>query len=373
MANPQVTTGSTDAALIALKSYNQTIPMGTLSIGVDNIHHDVFLSPRFLQAARDYLFDLIRQTTSANFFSGIELRETQSLDASGFRKILTDVMQSALTQAKFQKNIEVDLLFRLALLKFLSQEIGNQFSSLVQEGKEWVRQRGEQFERSQQAHVIKARLAELQSARRVVIRAVGQQIAQVLIDIEDSVMSKARRALFGEDFAPLYEILKTRMVFLDGGKDDVYFLEHYVLLGNYVRDPDRFEAMDALFQEFLCEAGLTIGQDPAFTEANQAHNALLEQAAAMRTEIANLEEQRENIRKKLDRGESFFNKFLNSTDPSDLKASLSDIEMRLKHQEVKLEEMGPQIDAAKQKLDFFNKDYKGRLGDYLNDPENAKR
>jgi uncharacterized membrane-anchored protein YjiN (DUF445 family) len=56
-----------------------------------------------------------------------------------------------------------------------------------------------------------------------------------------------------------------------------------------------------------------------------------------------------------------------------LKASQSDVEMRLKHQEVKLEEMGPQIDAAKQKLDFFNKDYKGRLGDYLNDPENAKR
>ena len=46
--------------------------------------------------------------------------------------------------------------------------------------------------------------------------------------------------------------------------------------------------------------------------------------------------------------------------------------MRLKHQEVKLEELGPQIDAAKQKLDFFNKDYKGRLGDYLNDPENAQ-
>jgi len=93
----------------------------------------------------------------------------------------------------------------------------------------------------------------------------------------------------------------------------------------------------------------------------------------MRTEIASLEEQREGLRKKLERGESFLNKFLNSADPSDLKASLNDIEMRLKHQEVKLEEMGPQIDAAKQKLDFFNKDYRGRLGDYLNDPENAKR
>src|SRR5215472_13448137 len=119
----------------------------------------------------------------------------------------------------------------------------------------------------------------------------------MLIDIEENIILKARRALFGEDFLPLYELLKNRIIFLDGGKDDVYFLEHYVLLGNYARDADRFEAMDALFQEFLCEAGLTIGQDPAFNEANQAHNALLAQVAAMRTEISNLEEQRENIRK----------------------------------------------------------------------------
>src|SRR5277367_6141136 len=161
MANAQVTPGPSDAALIELKSYTATIPMGTLSIGVDNIHHDVFLSPRFLQSTRDYLFNLIRQSTAAAFISGIELRETQALDGSGFRKILTDLMQSSLTQAKFQKNIEIDLLFRLALLKLLSLEIGNQFAMLVLEGKEWVRQRGEHFERSQQAHVINARLSEL--------------------------------------------------------------------------------------------------------------------------------------------------------------------------------------------------------------------
>ena len=57
----------------------------------------------------------------------------------------------------------------------------------------------------------------------------------------------------------------------------------------------------------------------------------------------------------------------------DLKASLSDVELRLKHQQVKFEESAPPIDAAKQKLDFLTKDYRGRLGDYLNEPENAKR
>src|SRR5207253_6238706 len=38
-----------------------------------------------------------------------------------------------------------------------------------------------------------------------------------------------------------------------------------------------------------------------------------------------------------------------------------------------LEELGPQIDAARQKLDFFVKDHAGKLGKYLNEPENAKR
>src|SRR5271157_5812256 len=98
MANDSVTLSVSKAARIELKSYSATIPLGTLAIGVDNIHHDVFLSPKFVQAARDYLFDLIRQSTSATYFSGIELRTVKSLDNTAFRKLLTDLLQSALTQ-----------------------------------------------------------------------------------------------------------------------------------------------------------------------------------------------------------------------------------------------------------------------------------
>jgi class 3 adenylate cyclase len=373
MAYELLTPSATEEARIELKSYNTTIPMGSVAIGVDNIHHDVFLSPKFVQASRDYLFDLIRQSTKATYFSGIELRTVKAPDNTAYRKLLTDLLQSALTQAKYQKNIEIDLLFRLGLLKFLTLEIGNQFANLILEGKEWIRQRGENFERSQQAHVIKSRLSELQSSRRVVVRGVGQQVAQMVTDAEENVVSKARRALFGEDFAALYDLLKNRLVFLDGGKDDVFFLEHYVLLGNYVRDPDRFEAMDELFQDFLRDSGVAITQDAVYTEATQAHATVLGNAQAMRDEIANLSEQREGLRKRLERGDSFLNKFLNSSDPSNLKASLSDVEARLKHQELKLEEFGPQVEASRQKLEFLTKDYKGRLGDYLNDPENAKR
>src|SRR5215467_13589288 len=226
-----------EASRIDLKSYSVTLPMGTLAIGVDNIHHDVFLSPKFVQAARDYLFDLIRQ--SASQFPGMEQRASRGPDSVAFRRLLSELLQSSLTQAKYHKNIEIDLLFRLSLLKFLTLEIGNQFANIILEGKEWIRQRGEHFERSQQAHVIKARLSELQASRRAVIRRVGQQVAQIVAEVEDNSITKTRRALFGEDFAPYYELGKNRLIFLDGGKDDIFFLEHYVLLGNYTRDPDR--------------------------------------------------------------------------------------------------------------------------------------
>src|SRR3989442_1127419 len=242
---------------------------------------------------------VIRTFTRTTYLPGIELRTTRGPDSAAFRKLLSELLQSALTQAKYQKNIEIDLLFRLGLLKFLTFEIGNQFANLILEGKEWIRKRGEHFERSQQAHVIKARLSELQSARRGVIRRVGQQVAQIVSDVEDNVIAKARRAMFGEDFTVYNELCKNGLIFLDGGKDDVFFLEHYVLLGNYARDPDRFEAMDELFQEFLREAGVTFSHDPAHTEAIQAHTGLLEAVQAIQSEITNLEEQRENTRKRL--------------------------------------------------------------------------
>src|SRR5215472_9482520 len=109
MPNELLTPSATETARIELKSYNVTLPMGTLSIGVDNIHHDVFLSPKFVQVARDYLFELIRQSTSATYFAGIELKKTKGPDSASFRKMLSEFLQSALTQAKFHKNIELDL------------------------------------------------------------------------------------------------------------------------------------------------------------------------------------------------------------------------------------------------------------------------
>lgn len=222
MATELFSSGHSEPVRVELKSYHETIPLGSIAIGVDNIHHDVFLSPKFVQASRDYLYDLLRQSTAATYFPGMELRTVKALDTSAYRKLLTELLQNALTLAKHQKNIEVDYLFRLAVLKFLTQELSNQFGNLILEGKERIRHRGEYFERSHEAHVIKARLSELQAAKRDVLRGIGQQIQQLLADVEENILAKARRALFGDEFAAIYEMLKNRILFLEGGKDEIF-------------------------------------------------------------------------------------------------------------------------------------------------------
>lgn len=359
---------------IELTPYRTTIPLGSIAIGVDNIHYDVYLSPKFVQASREYLFELIRQSVSNSYLAGIEIRAAKSIDHSGYRRLLNEMLHSALTQAKYHKNIEIDHLFRVGLLKFLTQELGNQFGNLLLEGKAWIRQRGEYFERSQSAHVLKARLSELQAARRNVLRGPGQQIQQMLIDIEENVICKVRKALFGEEYAPVYDLLKNRIIFLDGGKDEIFFLENYVLLGSYSRDPDRLEEMDALFQEFVREAGVELSLESEQGEAGKNYNKLLEQVHSVRKDIAALEEQREELMRKQDGGSGgLLSRFMGGAAPADLKASLNDVEMRLKHQQLRLEELAPQMDDARQKVDFYHKENAGRLGDYLNEPENARR
>ena len=198
MANVPTTISPTQPARVKLPPYLAEIRLATLSVGTDNIHYDVFLSPRFLEFSRKYLLDLIRQTAKVNLYYGTDAKSFKPPETAAFRKMLGDLLNASLTRAKFEKNIEIDLLFRVALLRLLTQEIANQFASVIVECKEWIRSRGDIFEHSEQAHVQRARVADLQADRKNIYRQVGQALYQVLREIDETTLVKSRRALFGE-------------------------------------------------------------------------------------------------------------------------------------------------------------------------------
>src|SRR5580692_2554799 len=223
------TTLAGNFARVDLKTYAAELPLTALTVGVDNIHHDVSLSPAWTEQTRAYLLEFIRQAANLTYAVRKGAKPPKGPETGAWKRQTLELMQASLTRAKYEKKIELDLLFRVALLKFLTQEISAQFATLLLEAKEWIRNRGEYFERSEQAHVMKARLAELQADRRNIYRQVGQHVYQILTELEDSHLARERRALFGDEQSGAYELLSNRLVFVQGGRDDVVFLDQYVL------------------------------------------------------------------------------------------------------------------------------------------------
>jgi len=360
-------------ARIDLKTYAAELPLGSLTVGVDNIHHDVYLSPTWTEQTRVYLLEFIRQAANLNYSARKGGRPPKGPETGAWKRQTLELLQASLTRAKYEKKIELDLLFRLALLKFLTQEIAGQFASLLLEAKEWIRSRGEYFERSEQAHVMKAHLADLQANRRGIFRQVAQHVYQILSDFEESNLGRWRKALFGDEQKGAYEMLADRIAFVEGGRDDLLFLEQYVLLGNYQKDEDRFETFDGLLLDLLRETVMTTSRADEIAKASRNHNELLNSAVAAREELAGLEEQRNALSRKLEKGGGVFARVGIGADRSRVRAELSKIETRLKQLQAKLDQSATLIEAAKNKADFIGQEYDRILGDYLNEPENAHR
>jgi hypothetical protein len=366
-------------ARMKLEPYSAEIRLTNLTVGIDNIHYDVFLSPKFVEFTRNYLLACLRQVVNISLIYGKEherrhdrdRRQSGAPEHSAFRKLLTEILQESVTRAKFQQSIEMDVLHRLALLKFLVQETSNQFSSILVECKDWIRSRGELFEHSEQAHVMRSKIAEVQADRKNVIRQIGETLYRVWSDIEENSIVKMRRALFGDDFRDMYELLHNRFLFVEGGNDDYFFVEHYILLGNFVNDPDRFEVFDTLLLDFVKDYVLAGEDDDELSKARKTHERLLEQARLLRSEIARLEEEHEEV---AGRGDSSFpSLFKRKSSSSQANDELNEVRRKMTSLECNLEELDPQIEAARQRMDFLLEELKSRVGDYLNQPANATR
>ncbi len=370
---PLKTAPAGNFARVDLKAYEAELPLCSLTVGVDNIHHDVYLSPSWIEQTRVYLLEFIRQTTSLTYTVNKGQKPPKGPETGAWKRQTLELMQASLTRAKYEKKIELDLLFRVALLKHLTQEIGAQFANLILEAKEWIRSRGEYFERSEQAHVMKARLADLQANRRNIFRQVAQHIYQILAEFEENNLGRWRKALFGEEQKNAYEMLADRIAFVEGGRDDLLFLEQYVLLGNYLKDEDRFETFDAFMLDFLRETVLATGRAQEIQKAAQAHQELVRAAMAAREELAAMETQRNAHARKLEKGGGVFARVGIGADVSELRGELSKVEHRMKQLQAKLDQLAPLIEAAKNKADFIAQECDRMLGDYLNEPENAHR
>ena len=240
-----------------------------ISVGVDNLRHDVVLSAKFVELARAHVARLIaRHGELEGLLSAESTRVTQGPswmahqagrptrpknDPGGWKAALTELQVASLNRAKKEFKLSVDLLARLAVTKFLRAEMNLQFSQVLERCRVLIKNYDNM--RQGKAHEYRERLATFQVRKRIILRKAGQEIFETLREVEKSTLARTRRSLFGEETSGgsyfTYPLFLNRLLFSEDGRDDYLCAEYYVMLGNWDRDPDRYGRMREIASSFL--------------------------------------------------------------------------------------------------------------------------
>ncbi|MGC2474503.1 MAG: hypothetical protein WA485_09215 [Candidatus Sulfotelmatobacter sp.] len=262
--------GSPDKpALPKLSASTPLVALEGLMVGVDNLRHDVVLSPRFVELARAQITRLIARHGELEGLLGAEAptvsqapswmrqqagKPTKAkLDPAEWKSALTEMHVASLNRAKKEFKLSVDLLARLAVTKFLRTEMNHQFAQVVERCR--VLLKTFDHSRQQRAHEYREKMAAFQVRKKIILRKAGQEIFETLREVEKSTLARTRRSLFGEETSGgayfTYPLFLNRLLFSEDGRDDYLCAEHYVMLGNWDRDPDRYGRMREVVSGFL--------------------------------------------------------------------------------------------------------------------------
>lgn len=258
-----------------LQGYTPVLELEGLFTGIDNQRHDVYLSPKFVEVAREHIFrliardgqveDLLKEKKEISsdippqIFRPPGQEEQKPANGFEFKPVLADLLVESLNHAKNENKPSLDILLRLAVVKFFRNELAAQFNVILEK----LRMRQAEYEAPRQQQMAKAvqireRFSVFQLSKKTLLRKSGQELFQTLRDVDKEFLVRMRRALFGGADNPAYGVLLNRLMFTDDGRDDAIAAEHYVMLGNFDRDPDRLGAIEDVVRTFIAALGLPV-------------------------------------------------------------------------------------------------------------------
>jgi class 3 adenylate cyclase len=247
-----------------LASYTPALSLAGLQLGVDNLRHDVHLSTKFVEQTRSHVARLIMRYGNVETLLAAEAPEAPEpghylranrtsgrakTGPSDLKPLLAEMHLSALNRAKAESNNSVDLLVRAAILKFLRTELNLQFAQILERCR--VMLKSYEGVRQQKALEYRERLAAFQVAKKIILRQTAQELFRTLREIEKETLLRTRRSLFGNEPESEYLLFLNPFILSEDGRDPYLCAEHYVMLGNFDRDPDTFANVRRIACDFL--------------------------------------------------------------------------------------------------------------------------
>ena len=252
-----------------LQYHGLTLAFSDLQLGVDNLRYDVFLSSRI---TADLSFHLARYICRFGEVESLfemdvpaavpeqihtrgrrDVTKLRKPDPADLKTLLISIHLAILNRAKAEGNPSVDLLGRLAVLKFIRTELQAQFARILEQ----CRMKSKSLEGVRQTKMVETQelVSSFQVRKKIILRRAGQEMFRLLREIEKETLARTRRSLLGELPADCYRLFLNPLILTEDGRDDYLCAEHYYMFGNFEKDPDRFSNLRQFALNFLRELG----------------------------------------------------------------------------------------------------------------------
>lgn len=281
-----------------LSTYALNFCLDNIVPGVDNVRHDVYLSPAFTQTAGTIVPQIIAKNVQLEQFFKIDKPDVWTKKVTEFKRLYRLIIEDAVNRSKLDNNQQIDYLAQAAVIKMLTADIRKQVEALAAQIKNIIRKHdltGE--ENIGDTSKTKEALSNVLQNNDGLLRNVGRQLFDLLAEVNRNELKTIREANFGTDQLLPDDILDNPILHTKNPYHDSLLMDEYdVIFGRRLEDPDNYDNLISLLKQLyqkLYQRDLYLNQ----TETDLAEDAVLDEVdpAGQEIEIEKFVKEASNI------------------------------------------------------------------------------
>ena len=233
-----------------LSSYALNFSLDQIAPGVDNVRHDVYLSPTFCEAADKLVPQIIARNVELNQFFRIDKPAVWAKKVIDFKRLYSQLMEDAVHKSKQENNPQIDFLAQIAVMKLLITDMRNQFEMTTTNIKNLIR-KDQLTDRHQAEDTTKRKesLSIVLQNKDVFLRKMGQQLFSLLSEVNKEKLKTIREANFGAENLLPDDILENPIFHSMNHYHDTFLIDEYdIIVGRRLEDPDNNENLIKLLE-----------------------------------------------------------------------------------------------------------------------------
>lgn len=242
-----------------LKAYSVKFSLDRLTPGVDNIRHDVLLSPDFCKSISKLVYKLFLKHAKAKKILNIDPTSSLVTERDEFKHLCRDVLHAVIKQAKSASEIQIDLLAQITIVKKLTEEIPYQYKTLIENFNDNARRHEIASSEGLSSYIkIKEKLSEIQQNKKSILLNVAAELFQYLIEVQQENITEMRESILGSETILPDDVFSNPIIHVENPFEDLFMMDEYVLIGHRFEDPDSYENLLLLIRSLLRKVLLKI-------------------------------------------------------------------------------------------------------------------